>query len=80
MGLKNFLVDTIGPDYADRIVSAELVVRDFRLNRTLLETKLYTELLEWSAMWMEEALSTANIVTGETTAEDVAWWLQDRAL
>lgn len=80
VGLKNFLVDTIGPDYADRIVSAELVVRDFRLNRTLLETKLYTELLEWSAMWMEEALSTANIVTGETTAEDVAWWLQDRAL
>ena len=80
VGLKNFLVDTIGPDYADRIVSAELVVRDFRLNRTLLGTKLYTELLEWSAMWMEEALSTANIVTGETTAEDVAWWLQDRAL
>ncbi len=80
VGLKNFLVDTIGPEYADRIVSAELVVRDFRLNRTELETGLYIELLEWSALWMEEALSAANVVTGETTAEDIAWWLQDRAL
>lgn len=80
VGLKNFLVDTIGPEYADRIVSAELVVRDFRLNRTELETRLYTELLEWSALWMEEALSAANVVTGKTTAEDIAWWLQDRAL
>jgi Xaa-Pro aminopeptidase len=80
VGLRNFLVDTIGPKYADRLVSAELVVRDFRLNRTELETRLYTELLEWSARWMEEALSTANVVTGETTAEDIAYWLQDRAL
>jgi Xaa-Pro aminopeptidase len=80
VGLKNFLIDTIGPEYADRIVSAELVVRDFRLNRTELETKLYTELLGWSARWMEEALSTANVVTGETTAADIAWWLRDRAL
>lgn len=79
VGLKNFLVDTIGADYARRIVSAELVVRDFRLNRTALETELYTTLLEWSARWMEEALSTANVTTGQTTAEDIAWWLEDRA-
>ena len=80
VGLKNFLVDTIGPKYADRIVSAELLVRDFRLNRTELETELYTKLLKWSARWMEEALSTANVVTGKTTALDIAWWLKDRAL
>lgn len=80
VGLSNFLVDAIGPEYADRIVSAELVVRDFRTNRTALETKEYTKLLAWSARWMEEALSTANVVTGETTAEDIAWWIEDRAL
>ena len=80
VGLRNFLVDTIGPEYAGRIVSAELVVRDFRLNRTELETQLYTKLLQWSARWMEEALSTANVVTGKTTAEAIAWWLHDRAL
>lgn len=80
VGLSNFLVDTIGPEYAERIVSAELVVRDFRLNRTALETELYTQLLAWSARWMEEALSTANVVTGVTTAADINWWLRDRAL
>lgn len=80
VGLSNFLIDTIGAEYADRIVSAELVVRDFRLNRTELETQLYTQLLTWSAAWMKEALSTANVVANETTAEDIAWWLEDRAL
>ena len=80
VGLHNFLLDTVGPEYADRIASAELVVRDFRLNRTALETELYTRLLGWSARWMEEALSTANVRTGVTTAAHVAWWLRDRAL
>ena len=80
VGLSNYLIDTIGPEYAGRIVSAELLVRDFRLNRTPRETELYAQLLEWTARWMEEALSTENVVAGKTTAEDVAWWLQDRAL
>lgn len=80
VGLSNFLIDTIGSDYARRIVSAELVVRDFRLNRTALESKAYTDALNWSAKWMKEALSTANVRTGETTSEDIAWWLEDRAL
>ena len=80
VGLKNFLVETIGPRYADRLVSAELIVRDFRLNRTPLETQIYKQLLEWSSQWMSEALTAPNIVTGKTTAEDIAWWLQDQAL
>ncbi len=80
VGLSNFLVKTIGPKYSDRIVSAELMVRDFRLNRTDLETQLYTQLLTWSERWMSEALSTANVITGKTTSADIAWWLKDRAL
>jgi Xaa-Pro aminopeptidase len=80
VGLKDFLVATIGADYARRVVSAELLVRDFRTRRTPLETKLYTQLLEWSSRWMTEALSSEVIVPGRTTAEDVAWWLRDRAL
>ena len=60
--------------------SAELVTRDFRLARTEKETELYTQLLEWSARWQQEALSTANVRVGETTGADIAWWLKDRAL
>ena len=80
VGLRNFLVETIGPEFAKRIVSAELLVRDYRTRRTPLETQLYTELLNWSARWMCEALDSANITAGKTTAEDIAWWLEDRAL
>lgn len=78
--LKDYLIETIGPQYAKQLVSAELLVRDFRLNRTPLENELYTGLLQWSARWMEEALSTEHVVTGKTTAEDISWWLKDRAL
>jgi len=80
VGLRNYLVDTIGPEYASRLVSAELLVRDFRLQRTPTETAIYTGLLAWTARWMEEALAAENITIGVTTAEDVNWWLRDRAL
>jgi Xaa-Pro aminopeptidase len=80
VGMHDFLVDTIGNEYERRIVSAELLVRDFRLNRTPLETAAYTELLEWSAKWMRTALSNEVIKPGETTSEDIAWWLEDQAL
>ena len=80
VGLYNFMLDAIGETYATRVVPAEFVVRDFRLQRTEFETETYTQLVEWSARWMEEALSTANVTTGVTTAADIAWWLRDRAL
>ncbi len=80
VGLRDFLVAAVGSGYASRIVSAELVVRDFRTTRTPLETKAYSDLLNWTARWECEALDNANIVIGKTTAEDIAWWLEDHAL
>jgi hypothetical protein len=65
VGLRNFLVETVGADLASRIVSAELLVRDYRTNRTPLETRLYKQLLEWSARWMCEALNSDNITPGK---------------
>jgi Xaa-Pro dipeptidase len=79
VGLKDFLVETIGPTYAARLVSAEAVARDFRTRRTPLEQKLYTELLEWSSSWQADALSDAHVTPGKTTAEDIAWYLEDSA-
>ena len=80
VGLSDFLIDAIGPEYAQRIVSAELVVRDFRLNRTPMETAAYTDALNWTARWMQEALSGEQVRAGETTNADIAWFLEDRAL
>jgi Xaa-Pro aminopeptidase len=78
--LRDFLVQAAGPECASRIVSAELVVRDFRLHRTPLELASYKRLLEWSSRWMTEALSAENVHVGTTTAMDIGWWLKDRAL
>ena len=78
-GLHEYLLQTLEPKFAERLVSAELLARDFRTNRTEKESAVYEQLLAWSHRWMGEALSTANIQTGTTTAEDVAWWLKDRA-
>lgn len=79
-GLRDFLEEALGSEYAARMVSAELLVRDFRLARTERETETYRRLLEWTARWMTEALSRRAITPGVTTAEDLVWWLQDRAL
>src|SRR5690606_27780307 len=74
---KNFLVETLGSKYAERMVSAELLVRDFKTTRTPKEAELYTKLLEWSSDWQSEALLA--IEPGKTTSADVAWYLRDRA-
>jgi Xaa-Pro aminopeptidase len=78
--LRDFLNQAAGPEYAKRIVSAELVVRDFRLHRTPLELASYKRLLEWTSRWMTEALSADNVHVGKTTAMDIGWWLNDKAL
>ncbi len=80
VALKDYLIKALGPEYASRLTSAELVVRDFRENRTHLESAAYKQLLEWTSRWETEALSTRDIQVGKTTAMDIAWWLQDRAL
>jgi Xaa-Pro aminopeptidase len=78
-GLYEYLVASLERKYTGRFESAELLARDFRTNRSPMESEVYEQLLAWTHSWMEEALSTENIETGVTTAEDVAWWLKDRA-
>ncbi len=79
VSMRDVLEEAVGPELRRRIVPVELVVRDFKLNRTPKETELYTRLLEWTSRWQSEALSAQVVIAGETTALDIAWWLQDRA-
>lgn len=76
-GLKEFLLDALGPEYASRLASAELLVRDFRTHRIPEETALFTQLVEWTVRWMEEGFAT--VVPGRTSAADLNWWLEQRA-
>lgn len=80
VALKDYLVQALGAAYSKRLTSAELVIRDFREDRTPLEFAAYKQLLEWTSRWETEALSDQNIRVGKTTAMDIALWLKDRAL
>ena len=76
-GLRDFLGDALGPEYAERFVSAELLVRDFRLLKVPEETEAFTDLVVWTDRWMNEGF--AMVEPGETTAADLFWWMEQRA-
>lgn len=73
------LRDTLGT-YADRLVSAERFVSDFRATRTAIEIATFAEAGEMSRRIAERAFSNEVIEPGVTTLEDVAWWMSDQQL
>ena len=78
--LRTFLEDTLGPEYASRMVSAELLVRDFRTMHIADEIEVFRDLCEWTVAWEEEAFSDAVVTMGETTANNIHWWMRQRAM
>ena len=80
VAFRDVLVEAIGSPYSDRLVSAELLIRDFRNLRTPLERDLYRQLTEWTARWETEGLTGPHVVPGETTALEMAGWFEDKAL
>jgi Xaa-Pro aminopeptidase len=74
------IVETLGPKYAARIVSAEKLVSDFRSRRVASEIAAFAEAGEISREIAERALSNEVIAVGVTTLADVAWWMLDRLL
>ncbi len=77
--LKEYLEEAIGPDYAGRLVSAELVARDFRATRLPEEFGVYRRLCEWTVAWCAEAFSRRVVWPGVTTCADIHWWMRDKA-
>ncbi len=74
------LREVLGAPYADRLVSAERFVSDFRATRTAAEIAAFAEAGEMSREIAERAFSNEVITPGVTTLEDVAWWMWDRLL
>jgi len=67
----------LGPKYSERIVSAEHLITDFRVRRTLREVALMTNAVEIHRQILERALSNEVITPGVTTLEDVGWWVKE---
>jgi Xaa-Pro aminopeptidase len=74
------LVKTLEKPYADRLVSAEKLVSDFRSRRVASEIVVFGQAGEISREIAERALSNEVITPGVTALEDVAWWIKDQLL
>lgn len=74
------LREVLGAPYADRLVSAERLVSDFRATRTATEIAAFAEAGEMSREIAERAFSNEVVTPGVTTLEDVAWWMWDQLL
>ena len=74
------LQELIGKKYSKRLVSAEMVITDFRTRRIPLEIQVYADLCETARKLLEKALSNEIITPGETSLEDVGWWMEDQLL
>ncbi|HSM05508.1 MAG TPA: M24 family metallopeptidase [Longimicrobiales bacterium] len=74
------LRERLGDPYADRLVSAEKLVSDFRSTRTAIEIATFAEAGEMSREIAERAFSNEVITPGVTTLADVAWWMWDQLL
>jgi Xaa-Pro aminopeptidase len=74
------LKDVLGTPWADRLVSAERLVSDFRATRTATEIATFAEAGEMSREIAERAFSNEVVTPGVTTLEDVAWWMWDQLL
>jgi Xaa-Pro aminopeptidase len=74
------LLETLGPVYSERLVSADQLITDFRVRRVDSEIAAFAAAGEMTRRLFETALSNEVIVPGVTTPEDVGWWVQERLL
>ena len=74
------LREVLGAPWADRLVSAERFVSDFRATRVATEIAAFGEAGEMSREIAERAFSNEVITPGVTALEDVAWWMWDQLL
>ena len=72
------LVDALGEEFADKLVSAENVITDFRVRRVQREVVAFAHILEIQRQVMEAALK--RIEPGVSTPEDIGWWAADELL
>ena len=66
--------------YKSRVVSAEQLAIGWIETRTAKEMELYEDLVAITHQIIAEAFSSKVITPGETTTDDVVWWLREKVL
>jgi Xaa-Pro aminopeptidase len=75
---KRRLVDALGPKYAGRMRSAEMLAVGWLETKLPEELEAYRHVMKVAHMVIREAFSNKVITAEKTTSEDVAWWMRQR--
>ena len=77
-GLYDQLVNTLGNQYSNRIVSAEKLSIGWLERRSKSELDVYPLIYDVAIKIIEEAFSKKVIRVGETTTRDLEWWIMEK--
>ncbi len=75
---KDNLLRTLGPKYAARVKSAEMLAVGWLEVKLTEETFIYRHVMRVAHQVIREAFSNKVITPGKTTTEDVVWWMRQR--
>jgi Xaa-Pro aminopeptidase len=77
-GLREHLVEALGPELSPRLTSADALCVRWLETRTPLELEIYPHVVSLARGVVAEAFSERVITPGVTTTEDVAWYIRQR--
>jgi Xaa-Pro aminopeptidase len=77
---KRRLLDALGPTYAPKVKSAEMLAVGWLETKIPEELEGYRHVMKVAHMVIKEAFSNKVITPGKTTNEDVAWWMRQRVV
>ena len=75
---KDNLVEALGPEYASRVVSAEMLSIGWLEYKLPEQTDAYRNVMQVAHRIIAQAFSNDVIIPGVTTTDDVRWWMRQR--
>jgi Xaa-Pro aminopeptidase len=75
---KTKLLEALGPKYASRVKSAEMLAVGWLETKLPEETDAYRHVMRIAHQVIRQAFSNQVVVPGVTTTEDVVWWMRQR--
>ena len=75
---RQYLVDALGPDYAQRTVTKDGVAVGWLEKRTPQEITAYSGIMQIAHGIIQEAFSSRVVHPGVSTSDDIVWWFRQR--
>jgi hypothetical protein len=77
-GLRDRLLEALGPDLRERVTPADSLCVRWLETRTAMELEIYPHVVSLARGVIAEAFSERVITPGVTTTDDVAWYIRQR--